>query len=147
MEDIAAREAQLRRQCRKVGLLFKKSRRGGRGAEHGPYHALEPVTNLALSAAWYPNGMTLDEAEALSSNTQVFQNLQQFSSRQFVVVVSMESAQAAQSASQAQSAQANRSTSAFQSVLPRFRLFLGAGNAVLADRSFLAPCAGVTGCW
>jgi hypothetical protein len=25
---------------------------------------LEPIRNLALSAAWYPNGMTLDEAEA-----------------------------------------------------------------------------------
>lgn len=57
-------EDRLRRACKKHGLIFKKTRRpGGPGSEHGPYHVLKPFGNLAISAAHYPNGMTLREAE------------------------------------------------------------------------------------
>jgi hypothetical protein len=34
------------------------------GSERGPYHMIEPFRNLAISAVHYPNGMTLEEAEA-----------------------------------------------------------------------------------
>jgi len=61
MEEDTIREAQLRRDSR--GMVLKKTRRRGAGSEHGPYHLLEPIRNPALSAARYPNGMTLDEAE------------------------------------------------------------------------------------
>lgn len=63
MEEDTIREAQLRRDSRARGMVLKKTRRRGAGSEHGPYHVLEPIRNLALSAARYPNGMTLDEAE------------------------------------------------------------------------------------
>jgi hypothetical protein len=60
-DDDANREARLRRQCRDLGMVLKKVRR--RAESEHPYHVLEPIRNLALSAAWFPNGMTLDEAE------------------------------------------------------------------------------------
>ena len=44
--------------------MKKNRRRGGPGSEHGPYHMVEPIRNLAVSAVDYPNGMTLEEAEA-----------------------------------------------------------------------------------
>jgi hypothetical protein len=34
------------------------------GSERGRYHMIEPFRNLAISAVHYPNGMTLEEAEA-----------------------------------------------------------------------------------
>jgi len=65
MTDIGNREDRLRRACKNRGIALKKTRRkGGPGSEHGSYHVLEPVRNLALSAGHYPNGMTLEEAEA-----------------------------------------------------------------------------------
>jgi hypothetical protein len=63
MEEHAIREAQLRRDSRARGMVLKKTRRRAAGSEHGPYHVLEPIRNLAVSATRYPNGMTLDEAE------------------------------------------------------------------------------------
>jgi hypothetical protein len=56
------RKQRLRRTCKTLGFMLVKSRRR-RGSEHGPYHFLEPVRHLALSAGHYPNGMTLQEAE------------------------------------------------------------------------------------
>jgi hypothetical protein len=65
MTDIENREDRLRRACKKLNLALKKTRRrGGPGSEHGPYHAIEPIRNLAVSAVDYPNGMTLEDAEA-----------------------------------------------------------------------------------
>ncbi len=65
MATIASREDRLRRARRGLGIALKKTRRrGGPGCEHGPYHLIESVRNLAVSAAHYPNGMTLEEAEA-----------------------------------------------------------------------------------
>jgi hypothetical protein len=68
MEERASREAQLRRDCRALGMILRKARRRA-GSEHGPFHILEPVKNLALSAALYPSGMTLVEAEAFVSSS------------------------------------------------------------------------------
>jgi hypothetical protein len=68
MEDAAAREAQLRRQCRKLGMILKKVRH--RAVIGHPYHVLEPVKNLALSAARFPDGMTLDQAETFIAQQQ-----------------------------------------------------------------------------
>jgi hypothetical protein len=65
MTDIGSRVDRLRRTCKKLGVTLKKTRRrGGPGSEHGPYHVLEPIRNLAISAIGHPNGMTLQEAEA-----------------------------------------------------------------------------------
>jgi hypothetical protein len=67
MQGDINRVARLRRECRRVRLFFKKTPRNG--SEHGPYHLIEPIRNSALSAARYPNGMTLDEAEAFVAGT------------------------------------------------------------------------------
>jgi len=65
MTDIENREDRVRRECKKRGMRMKKTRRrGGPGSEHGPYHVIEPIRNLAISAVDYPNGMTLEDAEA-----------------------------------------------------------------------------------
>jgi hypothetical protein len=60
-DDDASREARLRRQCRTLGMVLKKVRH--RAVIGHPYHVLEPIKNLALSAARFPDGMTLDQAE------------------------------------------------------------------------------------
>ena len=70
MEENASREARLRRECRALGMVLKKTRRRGAGSEQGPYHVLEPIRNLAVSAGWYPNGMTLDQAEKFVTQQQ-----------------------------------------------------------------------------
>jgi hypothetical protein len=64
MTDIGSAEDQVRRACRKLTITLRKTRRrGGPGSEHSPYHALEPIRSLAISAV-SSNGMTLEEAEA-----------------------------------------------------------------------------------
>jgi hypothetical protein len=70
MTEIGNREDRLRRECKKQGIALKKTRRRGPGSEHGPYHVIEPIGNLAVSAVPYPNGMTLEEAEAFVEQGQ-----------------------------------------------------------------------------
>jgi len=65
MTEIWNHEDRLRRACKEKGITLKKTRRrGGPGSERGPYHVLEPIRNLAISAVDYPNSMTRQEAEA-----------------------------------------------------------------------------------
>lgn len=71
MEEHAIREAQLLSASRARGMVLKKTRRRGAGGEHGPYHVLEPIRNLALSAASHPNRKSVKMVETRGARVEL----------------------------------------------------------------------------